>query len=165
MTSFANHAFAADGSQPTVIDNQTAKFKLSAKLNDQYPNNNIEVAIFNNEVLLTGQVASQNIKDAVYQEARRASKLPTIANYLTVGKNETVKEKAADSLLTSKISSKLLTISGVDSGNVKVVTTGGVVYLLGVVSKSQGTAIINNVKTFKKNQQDLNIVDLMNYTA
>lgn len=151
-------ATSMDNSSQSTVQNQTAKFNLAGKLNDMYPDNNIEVTVFNNEILLTGQVASQALKDSVYREAQHSAIAPVVYNQLSIGKKQSATQTSRDAFISSKVSAKILTISGVASGKVKVVTCNAVVYLLGTVNKSQNIAIINNISKIKGIKR---IVDLM----
>ncbi len=160
--SFADNSQNNDSSQPSIVDNQSTKFKLSSKLNDMYPNSNIEVTVFNNEVLLTGQVKEPSIKQSAGQVASTFPDVKSVKNYLTIGKKQTAEVTRSDSLITTKVAAKLLTISGVDSNDIKVVTTNHVVYLLGDVTKTEATAVINNVKKINGVKK---VVSLLNVTS
>jgi osmotically-inducible protein OsmY len=52
-------------------------------------------------------------------------------NYLTVGENEDSKDIAKDAYLTSAAKTRLIAQKGVNTNNIKVVTSNKVVYLLG----------------------------------
>ena len=139
-------AAAPAASQPVgTVDNQTLKFQLAAKLNELYPNNNIEVTAFNNTILLTGQVASKTIKHGVNAVAAKFSGVEALANYLAVAKKQSAAQTAKDSWITTKATAKLVAIHGIDSSNVKIVTSNGSAYLLGTVTHSQDAAIIKAI--------------------
>jgi osmotically-inducible protein OsmY len=142
-------AFADNNSthyQASTTQNQALKFKISKKLNDTFPGDNIEVAVFNDQVLLTGQVSSVASKIAADSIVSNFAPKQEIANYLTISKPQSATSTAKDIYITNKVKSKLMLISGVDSGNIKVVTTNGIVYLMGEVSSEQATLIVNKTK-------------------
>jgi osmotically-inducible protein OsmY len=127
-------------------DDQSLARNLASTLNDMYPGNNIETTAYNRNVLLTGQVSSQKIKNEVEKVAQDYPGVRKIHNYLTIGKKESLAQKSKDAWITTKAKSKLVTLKGVEANNIKVVTTNGVVYLFGVVTKHQAIAIKNNLR-------------------
>ena len=50
-------------------------------------------------------------------------------------------------MITAKIKTKLMNTSQLKSGQFKVVTENGIVYLMGIVSQSQEQLAINEAKT------------------
>lgn len=149
-----------DASQPSMTQDQTLRYKISSKINDMYPGNNIDVTIFNNQVLLTGQASSIDIKNTATRVSKEMAPNQTIFNYINIGKIQTASQKSKDALITTKVSAKILTISGVHSNDVKVVTTERVVYLMGNVTADEAVAIINNIKLM----QDVKvIIDMFSY--
>lgn len=146
VTARDNPAPTAASQPSSSTDNQTLKFQLSSKLDERYPNNNIEVTVFNSVVLLTGQVSSKTIKQAVVDSAKQLSGLESVISYVSVGEKQSAAQTAKDSWITTQATTKLLTVSGINSNNIKVVTTKGVVYLLGNVTHSQAAAIVKAIK-------------------
>lgn len=130
-------------------ENQSLKFKISARINDMYPGNNVEVTVFSKQVLLTGQVATSDIKDSASKVATDLASGQKVLNYIDVQKNQIAAQTRSDSLITTKATAKILTISGVSSNDIKVVTTNSVMYLMGRITESQATAVLNNMKLIK----------------
>jgi len=144
----ATNSFAAQNSNSSsTIETQSVRLDISRKLNDRFPDNNIEVTVFNNDVLLTGQIKSQRLKKDAEKYTIKLTNDPTIMNYLEVRKPQSAAQTAQDLAITSTVKGTLLSSSGIDSGKVKVVTSNGKVYLLGTIDKSQERKIIDNVRT------------------
>lgn len=138
VTTFADNQ-SSNVSQPTAIDNQKLKLDLSRKLSNAYPDSNIEVTVFNNQVLLTGQVSKASIKKSAFKLVSKSEGVHSVSNHLSVGTKESTKQTLKDSAITTKAIGELATISGVKSTEVKIVTTSGVIYLLGSGNLSQQT--------------------------
>jgi osmotically-inducible protein OsmY len=159
LTSFGSYAFAAETSsevvnansntaeQQSTMDDQSIKFKLSNQLNDMYPNNNIEVTVFNNQALLTGQVKTVDVKKSAQGYAQKFNGIKGVANYLTVGVKQSAAQTSKDSWITTKATTKLATVAGVNTSEIKLVTTQGIIYVMGNVTPEQLTAIKNNLRT------------------
>ncbi len=63
-----------------------------------------------------------------------------MTNELLVGPESGVGGRTRDSYITSKVKARLVESKKFDANNVKVVTERGVVYLLGLVSATEGDA-------------------------
>lgn len=139
----------------TNASDKSIQFKAISLLKD-YPalkgNSNVEPVVFNHIMLLLGQVPSEMLKTEL---ANRMAKIPgvkVVYNQLTIGDPVDIGDYLADSWITSKVVSSLVS-SGVNSLKFKVVTEKGVVYLLGVVTKAEGnqaSSIAANVSGVKK---------------
>lgn len=139
-------AISADPrSSGTVIDDQTLKRKLSSYLNDKYPNNNIEVTVYNQLVLLSGQVLNSRTKAEAAVDAREYPDVKRVYNYLTVGEVQSITQDNKDAWITTKAKATLITTKNVHANDVKIVTTNGVVYIFGVATPKQAKIIRKQV--------------------
>jgi osmotically-inducible protein OsmY len=126
---------AADPRSPnTVIDDNKIETKLKLKYAD-YDNANIYVNSYNGNLLLTGQVANKQMQQDAEFEAKVTPGVKRIYDCLEIRLPQSFAAITTDSYTTTQIKSKIFTINGVNSNNVKVVTTNNVVYLLGIVPK------------------------------
>ena len=57
---------------------------------------------------------------------------------MTVGPNSSFAARTADTLITTKIKSKLLTAADIKDSRVKVLTEDGTVFLMGLVTHAEG---------------------------
>ena len=92
---------------------------------------------YNGVLLLAGQVPSEETRQLAGQTASRVLNVKRVHNELSVGPNTELLVRTSDSGITTKIKTKLLTHKEAKSGKVKVITENGVVYLMGVVTRSQ----------------------------
>lgn len=100
----------------------------------------INVTSYDQKVLLTGEVPSQQVKDEAERIAKSTEQVRGVTNELLVGPESTVGTRTRDSYITSKVKARLVESKKFDAKNVKVVTERGVVYLLGLVSPTEGDA-------------------------
>lgn len=124
----------------TVVDDNKIETKLKFKYAD-YDNANIYVNSYNGNLLLTGQVANKQMQKDAEFEAKVTPGVKKIYDYLDIRLPQSFAAISADSYTTTQVKSSILTIKGVTSNNVKVVTTNNVVYLLGVVTKTEGQQV------------------------
>lgn len=115
----------------TVVSDQTLEHKVNSVLDAQVPNGSFTVASYAANVLLAGQVSSEDDYDKAITAVINTHGVKKVSNYLTVGKKETVGEISKDGYITSAAKTRLIAQKGVNTNNIKVVTCAGVVYLLG----------------------------------
>ena len=131
-------AVAADPrSGDGVFDDQSLRGKVKDTINAAVPGNNVEVTSYNRNILLTGQVISPTNKVKAESMARQVAGVQKIYNYIEVGANETASQSSKDAYLTSAVKSNMVFSKGVSTNDVKVVTSNGVVYLMGIIDPYQ----------------------------
>ncbi len=122
-----------------VIDDQDLRGKVKDMLKAALPGNDIEVTSYHQNILLSGQVKIVEQKIKAERVTHEALGVRKVYNYIEVG--NPVSSTSKDAYLTSAIKSKLLVSKGVNSNDIKVVTTNATVYLLGMVDAHQAKKI------------------------
>ena len=125
-------------SNAVVADNKI-QMNLAGKYgnSDDFPNSNIYVDVFQQKVLLTGQVKDDTQKKFAENIAYGYPGVVKIYNYLSVRLPSSFSSRSTDSMITTQLKAQLLGTSGVPSNNIKVETTEGIVYLMGSLNKAQ----------------------------
>jgi len=125
-----------------VTSDQYLKHSLALKYSDKaFESDQVYVEVYNHEVLLTGNARNIFQKHKIIKVAAATPDVTKVFDYLSVSKNY-VTSSAHDTWLTSKVKTSLVTSANVNSNDVKIVTTDGVVYILGIVYQSQLPRII-----------------------
>ena len=120
---------------------QSIEAKVTKAVSDRWGlTAHINVTSYDNKVLLTGEVPSQQVKDEAERIATSTALVRGVTNELLVGPESGVGGRTRDSYITSKVKARLVESKKFDANNVKVVTERGVVYLLGLVSATEGDA-------------------------
>ena len=141
--------------ESTEIHIRTNAYAL-IKQNNANSTATLSVISYNRKVLLLGQVPSEIDKQLAEQAARNEPQVQNVYNYINVSSEpRTVANINYDTWLTSKIRSKLLTLStaGVYPGHVKVVSFNSVVYVFGLLTPEQQTLVSNTVSSVSGVQQ------------
>lgn len=119
---------------------------LQAGRSDVQPNLNITG--YNRNLLLLGQVLSEEDKALVEKIAKEEANVRRVYNHITVSeKGYTFGSNADDTMITTRVRSRLLNVSGVYAGHVKVVTYNKIVYVMGLLSSEQQAAVNEAVRT------------------
>ncbi len=106
------------------------------KASQQLADSHINVSTYNKVVLLTGEVATSELRTLAGNTAREYKGVRQVYNELKLQGSSSLLSRTNDSWLTTKVKSKLLANKEIDSGDIEVVTEGGIVYLMGIVSRN-----------------------------
>lgn len=113
----------------------------------------INVTSYNGIVLLTGETVNRSLRARAVNIVRHMDKVRRVHNEIRVGDLTGLKSRTNDGWITSKVKTQMLTAKGFKSGQVKVVTEAGTVYLMGLLSKeagNQAAEIARNVTGVKR---------------
>ncbi len=124
----------------TVVEDQAIEFKASkAFFEDQEINesSHVNVTSYNTVVLVTGETPDENIKQRIIDIVRKLSKVTHVYDELTIAAPSSLVSRSSDSLITSKVKTKLFAKKKFDATRIKVVTEKGVVYLMGLLRRAE----------------------------
>ncbi|GAB3092865.1 BON domain-containing protein [Aestuariicella hydrocarbonica] len=123
---------------------------------------NIDVVAFNSILLLTGQVASNDLRMLAGETAKKIHGVRQVFNEIQVQGTTSILARTNDTWLTTKVKSVLLANQDVDSSRIKVVTEDGVVYLLGLLSRAEANRAAETVSTIGGVQKVVKAVEYIN---
>lgn len=129
----------------TVIDDQTLEIRAKDRLYSAEEINtqdHIKVEAYNGTLLLVGEVQTEANKQLATKIASEIPQVKRVFNELEVRPQSSLGGRIDDSYLTTKVNTALLTknkVHGFDPSRVKVVTARDEVYLMGLVSREEGT--------------------------
>lgn len=125
----------------TVIEDQSIELKVMKALGDDEEikaQAHYSATSYNQIVLLTGQAPTQAIRARIETLTRGIEKVRLVHNEITIAAPSSMVARTNDTLLTTKVKTKLFTEDQLNAGRIKVVSEAGVVYLMGLVSESEG---------------------------
>ncbi|QGZ60348.1 BON domain-containing protein [Paraburkholderia acidisoli] len=141
-------AGAAGGTALVATDRRTVgsqtedreiQVKAIADLNKNLPDaSHVNVAVFNQRVLLTGEVPDEASKQKAEGVVRAVTNVESIVNGLSVSPASSFSDRANDSYLEARVKSELIAYKDISANNFKVVSEGGTVYLMGLVTQREG---------------------------
>jgi len=97
----------------------------------------INVTSYNRQVLLTGEVPSEQDKQLAEQVVSRVENVRAIFNELTVLGHSTLTQRSSDALVTGRVKANLIDAKDLMANAFKVVTERGTTYLLGRVTNRE----------------------------
>lgn len=121
----------------------TAKINIEGLDPNLETTSRIDIDSFFSEVLLTGEVPSEEIKQQITQVISSMPDVKQVYNELTVGTAKSYSYTVHDGYLTSKLVTKIAANNGVKSSQVKVVSNSGMVYVMGRMTPTQQSHLID----------------------
>lgn len=120
----------------------------------------LSVVSYNRRILLLGQVATESDRQLAESMARNEANAQTVYNHIQIlPENRTLTNISSDTWITSKLRSRLLAVPGVYPGHVKVVTFGGNVYAMGILTEAEQAAVTEKIRTTTGVQQVITLYE------
>lgn len=148
-----------------LIDDEQLETVAKVNINKADPwldQANIDVVSFNGIILLTGQVATKELRIKAGDTVKIIHGVRQVFNEIQVQGQTSILARTNDTWLTTKVKSVLLADKDIDSGRIKVVTEDGVVYLLGLLSQTEANRAAHTVSTIGGVQKVVKAVEYIN---
>ena len=135
----------------TQFIDQKIEIKAILDAQDIYAGSNVSFVSYNQMVVITGEVRSQEIKDLVANKIQEIESVKDVKNFLLVHpEDSSLKSEANDTLITANIKSRLF-IQEKETKlfplHVKVFTERQTVYLMGILSEEEAASAIKIAKS------------------
>ena len=103
----------------------------------------VNATSYNGQLLLTGEMPDQQSSEHLAAQAARLQRVTVVKNALTVGPVSDSATRTADTGITSRVKSRLISKLGASKAqHIKVVTESGTVYLMGLVSRDEASQAV-----------------------
>jgi osmotically-inducible protein OsmY len=122
----------------TVVEDNAIQLKASNRILDNLGERvHINTTSYNRQLLLTGEVPSEQDKQLAEKVVAGVENLRSVVNELAVMGNSTFTQRSSDTLVTSRVKANLVDAKDLFANSFKVVTERGTVYLMGRVSQRE----------------------------
>ncbi|CBL44241.1 Transport-associated protein [gamma proteobacterium HdN1] len=145
-----------------VVEDTNIETKVSGnllKVDPRFRENPIQVTSYNGIVLLTGRVPDQETSDRAASIAKRMRGVRGVHNMLEVAPPIRWQNETNDNWILSKVKAVLYSTLDFPASRVKVVTENGTVYLMGLVTESEGEDTVNLIRNVKGIQRIVKIFE------
>ena len=135
----------------TVVEDQEIKWRAMAlrrQDRELAENSNINIDVFNMQVLLTGQAENAQIVETFAQRVGTIQRVRSVFNEVAIGAQSTWSESASDSMLTARVKSAMfgLGIEDFDFSRVNVTSSQGSVFLMGLLTPTEADAVVEKAR-------------------
>ena len=106
----------------------------------------LNVTSYNRQVLLTGEVPTEQDRVLAEQVVSRVDNVRSVVNEIGVMGNSTLTQRSSDTLVTGQVKAALIDSKDLYPTAFKVVTERGIVYLMGRVTQREATRATDVVR-------------------
>jgi osmotically-inducible protein OsmY len=140
---------ATDRRTPGIyIEDETIEWKAGAQLRDgRFGGSHVNPTSYNRRVLLTGEAPSEDLKKQAEATVRSVLNVKEVTNEIQVAGASSLASRGNDALVTSNVKARMVNNGKFSPTHVKVLTEAGVVYLMGLVTPSEGEAAAEIART------------------
>ena len=122
----------------TQVEDEGIELRAVNRINADYGERvHINVTSFNRQVLLTGEVPTAQIRQAVEHSVADVGNVLSVVNDLGVQPNSSLGQRSTDTFITGKVRAGLVDAKDISASPFKVVTERNVVYLMGLVTERE----------------------------
>lgn len=122
----------------TQVEDQSIELKALSRVKDVLgERGHVSVTSFNRMVLLTGEVPSEQDKQAIELAVSRIENVKSIVNETAVMGTSSFGSRSNDVILAGKVKATFVDARDIQANAFKVVVERGVVYLMGIVTERE----------------------------
>lgn len=133
----------------SMLDDQSLELKLQQRIAEDaelVQNSHVSITSYNGVVLLTGETLQDEYKTRIEQLTRAHRKVREVRNDILVGPLSDSASRNRDTVLTTRVKSRLISSDQVEAGSIKVISERATVYLMGLVSRQEADAAVEVVR-------------------
>jgi len=112
-------------------------------------NVHIKPVSWNGILLTTGEIDSEETKQRVMTKLRSIQGVRQLVDETTITGKTALLARTNDAWISTKVKSRLLLKTGLDANRVKVITTRGSVYLMGIVTQEEAAKATELARSVK----------------
>ncbi|NIP73384.1 MAG: BON domain-containing protein [Gammaproteobacteria bacterium] len=148
----------------SFVEDQNIELKASSELasdKELEQQTHVKVISYNQVVLLTGQAPSQELRSRAESLVRTVPKVRRVHNEIQIASPSALSARSSDTWITSKVKVRLFRIEmkNFDPTRVKVTTSNGTVYLMGLVTRAEADAVVDVVRKIEGVQRVVKIFE------
>ena len=144
------------------LEDEAIEWKTRSAIRERFGNNvNVSVVSYNRNVLLVGQVPDQATRSEVGRIASSIDNVNGIVNEVEVGPPTTLTERSNDALITSRVKARFVDDQSFRAHQVKVVTSAGTVFLMGIVTRREADAATEVARTTQGVQKVVRVFEFV----
>lgn len=140
------------------LEDEGIELRSSARVGDK---GHINVTSYNRQVLLTGEVASEQVKAQVEDIVSKVENVRIVVNELAVAGTSSLSQRSSDSLVTGRVKAVLVDARDISSNAFKIVTERGIVYMMGRVTQREANRATELVRGVSGVQRVVRVLELI----
>jgi len=144
LAGFAGTAMVASDRR---LEDETIELRGSARIRDALGERaHVNIASYNRQVLLTGEVATERDKQIVEGLLEKLENVKAVVNELSIMQPASLSSRSNDLLLSAKVKASLVDSRDLFANSFKVVAERGTVYVMGRITQREATSATNVIR-------------------
>lgn len=144
------------------VEDQGIEFRASGRLREVLgERGSVSVTSFNRQVLLTGEVNTEQDKALVERTVAAVDNVRAVVNEVGVMGKSTVSQLSSDTFVTGRVKAGLLDARDLVGGAFKVLTTRGTVYLMGRVTAREADRATDVARNIQGVQRVVRVLEII----
>ena len=166
VVSMAANAGVSSKGFAASVDDSYIKAKIISKISTTNISNliDVKVSVSLGDVLLTGYTNNQINRLKLVEQVSKTEGVKKVYNEIIINPSVSLRERTEDTLFRSRLMTRLLFKSGINSNNYSLDVVGGNVYLIGLAENLDEK---NNIESFLDKMNDIpklvTIINLRTY--
>jgi osmotically-inducible protein OsmY len=148
-----------------VMDDQGLEIQIYNDIRAADPgfgSGDVKVVSYNGIVLLAGQVPNEALKQIAEDRAKAYENVRAVHNELEIMQPLSFVERTNDTMLTTKIKSRMLADAEIVAGKIKVVTVNSTVFLMGMLPREEGDRAVAIARSVYGVQKIVKVFEYVN---
>lgn len=146
----------------TVVEDNAIQLKASNRIDDALGERvHVNTTSYNRQLLLTGEVPSEQDKQLAEKAASGVENLRNVVNELAVAGSSTLSQRSTDTLVTSRVKANLIDARDLQANAIKVTTERGTVYLMGRLTQREANRATEVVSGTSGVQRVVRILEIV----
>jgi len=146
----------------TQLEDETIELKAAARIRDALAERgHVSVNAYNRQVLLTGEVPSEQDKALAAQIAAKVENVRAVVNELAVMPATTLTQRSNDALVSGRVKAAIVDTKELSIHAFDVVTERGTVYLLGRATERETKLVTQVVRQVQGVQRVVRVLESM----
>ena len=146
----------------TQADDETSEWKGSNRLPAEYRERaHVNFTAFNRNLLLTGEVPSDEARQAIAAMAEKIEGIRLVHNELVVAPPAAFSSRSNDAFVSSKFKARLLESNQLSANHIKTITEHGTLFLMGLVNEREAKVAIAIARTTDGVRKVVNVLEII----
>ncbi|MCY1163431.1 MULTISPECIES: BON domain-containing protein [Polaromonas] len=146
----------------TQLEDEGIELRASSRLRTNLGDRaHVNLTSYNRQVLLTGEVPTEQDKQLVEQIVSRVENVASVVNELAVMGNSSLTQRSSDTLVTGRVKAMLIDAKDLFANSFKVVTERGTVYLMGRVTQREADRATTVVRSTPGVQKVIRVLEII----
>jgi len=127
----------------TQVEDESIELRALNRIHAEHGDRvHVNYTSYNRQLLLTGEVPSEAIRQAVERSAGAVGDVRSVVNDLAVMPKTSLVQRSGDTFITGKVRASLVDAKDISASAFKVVTERNVVYLMGLVTEREAARAV-----------------------